>query len=90
MPTGGWRPAAAALGMGLLLLGAVGGLGYLWGRRTSERESLALQAQAKALKEFQKGLRPGFEEASFVSLNSWTGTAARGFGWFRFPGRRRR
>ena len=51
VPTGGWRPAAAALGMGLLLLGAVGGLGYLWGRRTSERESLALQAQAKALQE---------------------------------------
>lgn len=51
MPTGGWRPAAAALGAGLLLLGAAVGGGYLWGRRTSERESLALQAQAKALQE---------------------------------------
>lgn len=50
-PTGGWRPAVAALGVGLLLLGAVGGLGYLWGRRTSDRESLDLQAQAQALKE---------------------------------------
>lgn len=51
MPTGGWRPAAAVLGIGLLLLGAAVGGGYLWGRRASERESLALQAQAKALKE---------------------------------------
>jgi type II secretory pathway pseudopilin PulG len=51
MPTGGWRPAVAALGMGLLFLVAAGGGGYLWGRRTSERESLALQAQAQALQE---------------------------------------